>query len=163
MKGIDSLVAAIMVIAITIAAIVIVLEVGGPAMDRAKEDLLLQEGKNNLKLIDNFIQQVSFQGTGATGVLPLDLTGGHYEIDNSTDKITFTMDTKQQIVGVGVTDKEDNLNIEGENGKIVVTLYLNNIDLTGYGGFSKGSYKLIFVNKGFDDANNKQIISAEVQ
>ena len=56
MKGVSVLVAAVLVIAISIAAVTIALNVGNPAIERSKEILVYNEGKENILIIDNAIK-----------------------------------------------------------------------------------------------------------
>lgn len=162
MKGIHPLIAAVLVIAISVSAIITVFYLGTPATSRTKEILLLQEGKNNLISIDGYVRDVSQQGEGSTRSLSLSITDGNYLIDTDRETITFLMESKEQIIGVGVSKIEDNINITGELGKIYLNLSYANIDIVDGGSFGKGTRTLIIKNNGYNSTIQKQIISIKV-
>jgi len=162
MKGIHPLIAAVLVIAISVSAIIIVISLGSPAIDRAQEALLLQEGKNILTSIDGYIKDVSNQGEDSTRSLSLSITGGNYLIDTETETITFLMESKSQIIGVGVSKLEDNINITGEIGKIYLNILYINIDITDGGSLGRGTHILVIKNNGYNSTIQKQIISVKV-
>jgi len=66
MKGVSVIIAAVIVIIISITAMFLALQIGTPGTDRAKEILLMQEGKNTLISIDNAVKSVSEEGQGST-------------------------------------------------------------------------------------------------
>lgn len=162
MKGINPLLSFVLVVLITITAIGLVLEFGLPGSERAKEILLLQEGKNILTEIDNSVRTVSYQGEGSTVNLRLTITDGSYIIDNQTEEITFIMDSIAQIVGVGVTTHEGNLNITGTQGSIEVLLYYDDVDIVNRAQFGKGIRTLIIKNNGWNSTSQKQMIDITV-
>jgi hypothetical protein len=62
MKGVDALIASVLIILISITAIFIALQYGRPSTDKAKEILLMQEGKGNLVSIDGAVNDVITEG-----------------------------------------------------------------------------------------------------
>lgn len=162
MKGIHPLIAAVLVIAISVSAIIIVISLGSPAIGRTQEALLLQEGKNILTSIDGYVKDVSNQGEDSSRSLSLGITGGNYLIDTKTETIMFLMESKSQIIGVGVSKLEDNINITGEIGKIYLNISYMNIDITDGGSFGRGTHTLVIKNNGYNSTIQKQIISVKV-
>ncbi len=162
MKGVHVLVSFALIILISIIAIGLVLQFGLPGSERSKEILTLQEGKDVLTRIDNSIRDVSYQGEGASIDLRLTITDGSYIINNQTEEVLFTMDSREQIVGVGVTTYENNLNIIGKEGTIEVLLYYDDIDILNGSEFGKGSRRLLIKNNGWDPISEKQIINIVV-
>ena len=158
MKGVDALIASVLIIAISITAIFIALQLGNPSTERAKEILLMQEGKNNLITIDNAVKNVLTEGEGSTRALRLTVSGGQYTIDNSTNSVLFSMETRAQIVGDGVSKIEDEINITGDTRMVYLRLQYNNIQVTGKGEIDRGTRTITVRNDGYNSTSQKQII-----
>ena len=75
-KGISTLVSFVMVAVISIIAVSVVLSIGLPAIDRAKDAALISEAKNIMQSIDSTARQVLFEGSGAQRVFSISSTGG---------------------------------------------------------------------------------------
>lgn len=144
MKGLSTLVAFVLVIVISISALIIALNIGNPAIEKSKEILILNEGKGNLKVLDNTINQVLQEGDGSSRRITLSVTGGTYNIENRT--IEFIMDTKQQIVAPGVNGLEDGVFIEASEGKIRAYI-LYNFDFVGSARFERGLNNMLITNQ----------------
>jgi hypothetical protein len=164
MKGISPLISYTLILAITLSAIFIALQMGGQAIDKEKEILTLQEGKNNLFDIDNYIKTIVSEGQGSARLLRLSITAGEYYIDSDNDAITFYMGTQAQIIGINVSKTEDAINIVGESGKIYLNLSYSNrsIDITGQGIFGEGKHSLSINNDGYNTSTEKQMVSISV-
>lgn len=162
MKGIHPLIGAVLVIVISASAIIIALYLGSPATNRTQEALLLQEGKNILTSIDGYIKDVSNQGEDSSRSLSLSVTGGNYFIDVEKETIIFLMESKSQIIGIGVSKLENNINITGEIGKIYLNVSYINIDITDGGSFGRGTHTLVIKNNGYNSTIQKQVISVKV-
>ncbi|MBU3905059.1 MAG: hypothetical protein KJ906_02850 [Nanoarchaeota archaeon] len=96
MKAISPLIGFVLVMAISIAAISIAMNVGTPAIERSKEILIYEEGKNNLKLIDGAINEVLQEGDGSSRKVSLKFSDGKYNVVDN--RIEFFMITKQGII-----------------------------------------------------------------
>jgi hypothetical protein len=160
MKGLSPIIAGAIVIAIAITAMYLVLNLGTPGTDRLKEMLIMQEAKDTLKSIDNAVKSVSEEGQGSTRNLRITVTGGYYSIDTENEAVLFSMDSFSQIIGIGVSKTEDNINIRGEPGKLYLNITYDIFNITGGTEFGKGTYSLIVRNEGY--LNQKQIISISV-
>ncbi len=64
-KGISPIISTVMIIAITFAAVGIVMTIVLPSVDRAKEAALLNEAVQNMRVIDNMVREVASEGTGS--------------------------------------------------------------------------------------------------
>jgi hypothetical protein len=159
MKGVEPLIAAVFIIIISITGIAIVLESSQPSVSRLQEISLLEEAKKILTQIDNAVRTVGEEGEGSTRVLQLSVSDGNYVIDTDKDVITFSMDSKSQVVGRDVTQVEGNVNIYGELNQILMNVSYSTINITGGGSFGRGIHSLIIRNDGYDVVNQKQIIS----
>jgi flagellin-like protein len=160
MKGLNPIIASAVVIAIAISAMYLVLNLGTPGTDRLREMLIMQEAKDTLKSIDNAVMSVSSEGQGSTRNLKITVTGGYYSIDTENEAVLFSMDSFAQIIGIGVSKTEDNINIRGEPGKVYLNITYDNFNITGGTEFGEGTYSLIIRNDGY--ANQKQIMSISV-
>ncbi len=162
MKGVEPLIGAILVIAIMISTIMIAIQLSTPGIDRAEEILILQEGKSSLISIDNKIKEVVLEGNGSSRILPLQVTDGGYSIFPDKDGIYFVMESKAQIIGVGVSKIEDGINITGYQNKIDLFIGYDDIDIRTGGIFGRGNYNLFIKNLGFDLTTNKYILNITV-
>jgi hypothetical protein len=162
MKGVSVIIAAAIVIAIGITAAYLVLNLSSPGTNRVKEMLLMQEAKDTLISIDNSVRSVSEEGQGSTRNLKITVSGGYYSIDTDEEAVVFTMDSFAQIIGEGISKTEDGINIRGEPGKVYLNITYDNYNLTGGVEFGKGTYSLIVRNEGYDNINQKQIVSISV-
>jgi hypothetical protein len=158
MKGVDALIASVLIIIISITAIFIALQLGNPSTEKAKEVLLMQEGKNNLITIDNSIKNVLAEGEGSTRALRLAISGGYYTIDNVTNSILFSMESRAQIVGEGVSKIEDGINITGTTRMVYLSLNYSNIQVAGKGEIGRGTRTITVRNDGYNSTSQKQII-----
>lgn len=144
MKGVSVLIAFVMVIAISTAAVAIALSIGNPAIEKSKEIIVLNEGKANLKIIDSKINEVLQEGDGSSRKVTLNVNGGLYNIEKN--RVTFTMETQQQIIDDGVSGFRDGVYIEATPGKILV--YLEYVeDFIGTKLFGNGFNDVVITNQ----------------
>jgi hypothetical protein len=162
MKGVSVIIASIIVIIISLTAIFLALQLGTPGTDRAKEILLMQEGKNTLISIDNAVKSVSEEGQGSTRVLKISVTDGYYLIDTEKEAVIFSMDSFSQIIAVGVSKTENGINMIGEPSKVSLNLSYDNFNVTGGGGFGRGTHTLIIKNDGYENQKQEVYISLSV-
>src|SRR3990172_11987629 len=148
MKGLDTLIGAVLVIAITIAAITIVLVGSSPTSQRAQEIALFNEGKANIRAADFAIKSVIAQGNGASKSIDMQVSGGTYSVDTSAESVTFTFDSSQQIVGEGVSYTEDSVLVSGGKGTIIMSVSYRNTDIVDGDSFGKGSRTGLIRNNG---------------
>jgi len=158
MKGVDVLIASVLILIISITSIFFALQLGGPSTQRTKEALIIQEGKNNLVSIDNSIKNVLSEGEGSTRVLRFSISGGYYKIDNSTNSVTFSTDSMAQIIAEGASKIEDGINFTGKGGMIFLNLSYDNIQVIGKDDFGRGYHMLTIKNNGYNDTTQKQMI-----
>jgi hypothetical protein len=162
MKGIDTLIAAMLVMVITIGAIALVFEMTAPAVDRSKEILLFQEAHNNLVSIDSSITSVIYQGEGAARSLQLPVTGGEYLVSDDSDEIEFLMDSPSQIYGEGVSNVTDGIDITGLIGEVKMELSYDDVDIAGDAIFGSGNWNMMITNDWYDSGAGKSKIIISV-
>lgn len=108
-KAMSVLVSFVMIVAISIVAISIVLSIGLPAIERAKDAALINEAKNIMQSIDSTARQVLFEGNGAQRVFSISSTGGDYFAEKATDRIIFKLNSISNLIDPGTSKKEGNL------------------------------------------------------
>ncbi|MBR9682445.1 MAG: hypothetical protein GOV02_02110 [Candidatus Aenigmarchaeota archaeon] len=162
MKGLNPLVATVLIIAISLAAISLTFQVGNPIVDRSEEILLFQDAKNNLQTIDTAIKDVVFQGEGAKRNLRLSTFGGNYRIDDASDKIIFVMDSKSQIYSAGLSNITDGINITGSVGEITMIISYDDVDILDTAAFDGGNWNVIVSNDGYNSVSGKTELSMTV-
>ncbi len=135
-KAVSLLVSFVMIVAISVVAISIVLSIGLPAIERAKDAALINEAKNIMQLIDSSARQVLFEGNGAQRVFPVSSTGGDYFSEKSTDRIIFKLNSISGIIDPGTRKKEGNLLISAGT----------DVKASEYDANSDGTNELVFEN-----------------
>ena len=158
MKGVDVLIASVLILIISITAVFFALQLGGPSTQRTKEILLMQEGKNTLVSIDNSVKNVLTEGEGSTRVLRFSISGGYYKVDNSTNSLIFSMESSGQIIAEGSSKLEDGINFTGKVGMIYLNLTYDNIQIVGKDEFGRGYHTLTIRNNGYNITTQKQMV-----
>ncbi len=162
MKGVEPIIAAILIIMISIAGIIIVLEASQGSVGKLTEIGLFEEAKKILTSIDDAVRSVSQEGEGSSRILHLSVSGGKYYIDVDSDIVNFSMESRSQIVGIGVAKTEGYINVLGEEGRVLLSVSYTNVNITGGGSFGKGYRNLAIRNEGYDVANQKQMVSIQL-
>lgn len=129
-KAVSTLVSFVLVVAIIIAAISVVLSIGLPAIDRAKDAALISEAKNIMQSIDSAARQVLFEGNGAQRVFSISSTGGDYFAEKDTDSVKFKLNSISGVIDPGAYRKEGNLIISAGT-DVKASEYDANSDGTG--------------------------------
>lgn len=108
-KGISSVISFVIIILLTVTAIGIVLGVGLPILDQARETGVLNEANQNMRIIDNLIRQVASEGTGTLKSVTLSVTDGVYRIDSDSNSLDFELTMKSNAIPRGTFTEEGNL------------------------------------------------------
>ena len=152
MKAISPLIGFVLIIAISIAAISIAMNIGTPAIERSKEVLMYEEGKNNLKLIDGAINEVLQEGDGSSRKVSLKITDGSYSIYDNT--VEFIMITKQGIIShdecksnedIECVTEDDGLSIDVQGNEITVYIEYD-FNFVEDKEFGTGSHDMFITN-----------------
>ncbi len=132
-KALSVLVSAVIIIAVSIVAIAIVLAIGLPALDRAKEAMLISEAKDIMQAIDNAVREVIFEGQGSQRLIQIVSSGGDYFVEAAKDQIVFKLLSISNVISPGTYRKEGNIIISaGTDVKAYEKDYLNDSSLVGY-------------------------------
>lgn len=101
MKGLSPLISMVLVMAFGIAAMTIVLTVVNPLLDSAKDSALVNEGTQNMLLIDSVVKAVASEAEGSKRTISIKITDGVLRTDPATDWIylDYTPKTRYEIDG----------------------------------------------------------------
>jgi hypothetical protein len=100
-KGVSSLIASVLVILISITAIAVVLMVGLPAIERAKEATAIQEGMRNMKAIAGMVDEIASEGVGSLVSGDIKVTAGEYKINEKANTIDLILPSSGSYVQPG--------------------------------------------------------------
>jgi hypothetical protein len=159
MKGVEPLIAAVLIIAISVAGIAIVLEYGRNSVSKLNEMSLYNEAKGVLDQTEDAINSVVGEGEGSTRVLRLSISGGDYVVSSANETITFSMESKSQLVGDGVIRFEDEVEIVGQKQAVIMRTLYPELDIVSDYDFGAGYRTIVIRNEGYDEASGKQRIS----
>lgn len=108
-KGISPLISYVLIVLITFTVIGIVLLVGVPAIDRAREAASLNEAMQNMRLLDNAVREVASEGLGALRSMIFRISAGDLKVNSKSNSIDFTLNTKTGIISPGTIIEDGNL------------------------------------------------------
>ncbi|MEM5800042.1 MAG: hypothetical protein QXD54_00450 [Candidatus Aenigmatarchaeota archaeon] len=89
LKGVSPLIAYVMVFLIVFSGIVLVLFLGMPIIERARESSVINEAWGNLMLIEKTIEEVASEGIGSLRTISLKISDGEYKVNEKTNSIEF--------------------------------------------------------------------------
>ena len=108
-KGVHPLLAGILALFLVISGLTLVLLIGMPAVQKARDSAIINEGLQNMKLISNAIKEVTLEGPGSSRVLNLKVTDGEYRVSEKENSLEFYYLGKSKYVEPGSFLKEDDL------------------------------------------------------
>jgi FlaG/FlaF family flagellin (archaellin) len=162
MKGVEPIIAVVLIIAISIAGVVFVFNYTRPSVSKMSDINVFNQAKSVLKQIDSNLVNVLEEGEGSTRVLHLSIGGGNYLIDGVSDSLNFSMESSSDLVGEGVSSTDGNLDIRGEKNKVFIIRVYTTVNITSDGSFSAGNHNIVIRNDGYDDLNGEQMISVGI-
>lgn len=109
LKGISPLISTALIILILVGAIAIVLSFGKEVLDKTNEANLINEAKQNMKLLDNAIKQIASSGTGSLKKIQIKVSDGTYKVIEETNSLEFFYLVKYGTIEPGTYLKENNL------------------------------------------------------
>jgi cellobiose-specific phosphotransferase system component IIB len=108
-KGVSPLLTGVLYIAIVTVAVGVVVNVVTPTIKKMEDQAAFEQGKDIIASIDKVIAEVISEGKGSTRIVPIQIKKGMISIDNTSDKIEFTIDTEALLVSPNVKRKVGNL------------------------------------------------------
>ena len=154
-KALSQFISAALIIMLSIVAISLILTTLNPVIEKAKDSAIVNEGIQNLELIDNTIREIASEGEDSKRTINLKVTDGTYRVDSAIDQMNFTYKLKTQ------------LNIGGQRGTVNITVNAStvdlfvkytNIDIQGSDHFTKGDNSVVILHNGTNTTSNEPII-----
>ncbi|MFP4634156.1 MAG: LamG-like jellyroll fold domain-containing protein, partial [Candidatus Aenigmatarchaeota archaeon] len=108
-KGINPLISAIFILVITIAGITIVLRIGMPAIEEAREGTVLSEARQNLGIIESMIDTVKHGAKSETRTDLIEVNHGEYHINGTDNTIRFEYDVGTDFISPEICRKDGNV------------------------------------------------------
>lgn len=108
-KGVSTFIAFALTILFLTFAVVIVMTIVAPTLDRARDTGVVTEAFSNLEQIDSAIKEVASESEGSKRTLSLTISGGDYKIDKDKEWIYFEYEPKTDL---GLGGSRGNVKIE---------------------------------------------------
>ena len=154
-KALSPFISTTLVILIGIIALTLTLTVLTPALNKAKDSAVINEGFNNLEIIDSTIREIASESEDSKRTIGLKVTEGSYRVDSTNDFINFTYRMKE---GLQISGQRDNINISISVNEITLFIEYTNLDLQGSGRFTKGDNSVIILHNGTNPTTNYPLI-----
>ncbi len=108
-KGASPFISYVLVVLISFTVIGVVLLVGLPAIDRAREASSLNEAMLNMKLLDNAVREVASEGLGALRTVVFRISAGDLKVNSKSNSLDYTLNVKTGIISPGTIIQDGNL------------------------------------------------------
>jgi len=108
-KGASEFIAGVLMIFISFMALALVMTMGLPALNRAKEAATINEATQHMRELDAMIREVASEGTGALKSMIMKVSGGMYAVNEKSDSVDFVYEMKYGLFTPGTFYKEGNL------------------------------------------------------
>jgi hypothetical protein len=99
-KGVSTFIAFALIILFLTFAVVLVMTIVTPTLDRAKDSGIVTEAFSNLELINSAIKEVASESQGSKRTISLTVSGGDYKIEKDKEWIYFEYKPKTDL-GLG--------------------------------------------------------------
>jgi len=154
-KALSEFVSAALIIMLSLIAISLILTTLTPVIDKSKDSAIIDEGIQNLELIDNTIREVVSEGEDSKRTINIKATDGTYRVDSTNDQMNFTYKLKSEL---NIGGQRGNVNITVNASTVNLFIKYTNIDIQGSDHFTKGSNSIIILHNGTNTTINKPII-----
>jgi len=108
-KGASEFISGVLMIFISFMGIALVIAMGLPALNRAKEAAAVNEATQNMRELDSVIREVASEGTGALRSMIMKVSDGSYAVNGKADTVDFAYEMKYGLMERGTFYKEGNL------------------------------------------------------
>jgi len=152
MKKGDIWISAVLYTGISIVVLILILAASKPLIDKARDENTVTQTKQVMLELDKNIRTVIGEGAGSQRIFSLEIGRGKMFIDQSSDSINWSLETKVLVSEPGVAINLGNLRLlENEIGKdnYLVNLnldYSNVADIFSKEATVVGRYDLIILN-----------------
>ncbi len=97
-KALSELISGVLFIAISMAAIIIVLNLANPRINNMKDSVAVDQATNTLSMIDRVIRDISSEGSGSTRIIPVQIKGGDIVVDGAGNTIYYDIETNADVI-----------------------------------------------------------------
>ncbi|VVB59885.1 Uncharacterised protein [uncultured archaeon] len=97
-KAVAPLLAGALYVGIVSVAVLIVVQVGNPALTKMQDVAAIDQARDSLSNFDKIIEEVAAEGKGSARVVPIQIKKGDLTIDSSHDKVEYALNTKAEVV-----------------------------------------------------------------
>jgi len=154
-KALSEFVSAALIIMLSIVAISLIITTLNPVIEKGKDSAIVNEGFQNLELIDNTIREVVSEGEDSKRTINIKVTDGTYKVDSTNDQMNFTYKLKAEL---NIGGQRGRVNITVNAGTVNLFIKYNNIDIQGSDHFTKGDNSVVILHNGTNTTVNKPII-----
>ena len=154
-KALSPYISTVLVILIGIVAIFLTLTVLTPALNKVKDSAIINEGFNNLEIIDSTIREIASETEDSKRTINLKVSEGTYRVDSDNDFLNFTYRMKE---GLQISGQRGDVNITTSADEITLFIEYTNVDLRGSGRFTKGDNSVVIMHKGTNSTTNYPFI-----
>lgn len=153
-KGLSPFFSLILIIAISLAGIVLVLRVATPFVEKTEDYSRFTEAKGLMNRFNSAINEVSAEGNGSSRKIQATVSGGEYRVSAADDAITYELETKHELFSSGMSRAEGDLYVEFYNSTLRLILNSTTIDVTNDERWSRGFYEILVKSEGFSGGKN---------
>ncbi|MDY6761976.1 MAG: LamG domain-containing protein [Candidatus Nanohaloarchaea archaeon] len=97
-SGVSALISLVIYTGIVVAAVGVVLNVGGPVLDRMQDTAAIQSSIDTLTGLDEQIRSVAAEGTYSSRTATLRFQRGQYRFDNETGELYYRIETGSNFI-----------------------------------------------------------------
>ncbi len=97
-KAIAPLLAGALYVGIVSVAILLVVQIGSPAITKMQDIAALDQAKDSLANLEKVLESVAAEGKGSTRIVPVQIKKGKIYVESANDKIYYSLDTKAEII-----------------------------------------------------------------
>lgn len=155
-KGLSPFISTGLIILISLVGILLAVNFVKPVLDRARDNIIINEGFQNLDLLDSVIREVISEGEETKRTINIKVSDGEYEVDSTIDYLNFSYKMKSDL---NLTGQRDKVNITRTIDKSILFVAYTNVDLVSIEHFGKGENQVVIKNEGINTQTNKPMIN----
>jgi hypothetical protein len=155
-SGLSTFISTALITLISLIGILLAINIVKPVLDRTTDNVIINEGFQNLGLLNDIIHEVASEDEGSKRTINIKISDGELVADTTIDYLNFSYKTKSDL---NFTGQRGNINITRMGDKSVLFVAYSNVDLVGMGRFGKGENSVVIENEGINTGINKPMIN----
>jgi hypothetical protein len=108
-KGVSPMISGVMYVAVSLAAITMVVQVGNPIVRDVQDSISLDQAKEMMSRLDNTIREVAAEGKGSVRIVPIEFSRGKLVVDDVSNQIYYQLETQSEVISPGVRREIGNI------------------------------------------------------